>query len=280
VQAVLSVAEEKQERRRMAIALAAAGALALAGSVLIAAFLGRRSVRGLVGALARQRRFVADASHELRTPLAVLSTRAQLAERRATDARARQDLHDLRADVARLQDVLDDLLEAAEPTQGSEPRSCDAAEVAAQVVASFAAAAAEDGVALSLDTGDPPLAVAAPARTLRRTLTALLDNALRHTPSGGTVRVTVETRTQRRRPHVVLLVADTGPGMAEPEAAFSRRHRGNDDGEAGRRRYGLGLALVADAVHRNGGTVDVESGPGGTTFVIALPTVRTAPAAP
>jgi signal transduction histidine kinase len=281
VQAALSLNADHRESRRLGTALALAGGFALVCAATLGTFIGRRNVRGLVTSLAHQRRFVADASHELRTPLAVLSTRVQLAERKLEDSAAQQELTALRADIERLGDVLEDLLAAAEPGEGpAEHSPCDPAAVAGGVVATCASAAEVAGVELTLSCPDTSaLRVAGPESALRRCLVSLVDNALRHTPAGGTVILSVTAQRRGRKADVVLEVMDTGSGI-DPEvrdSLFVRRSRGAQDLEDGRRRYGLGLALVADSVHRLGGTINVASGPGGTTFTVALPSI-TAPA--
>ena len=270
VQAVLSLRVEHAERRHLITALLGAAGLALVLAALTGALLGHRTVRGLAGALSRQRRFVADASHELRTPLAVLSTRVQLFARTARDEQSRHELDALRRDVDRMGEVLDDLLSAAEPADvGGE---CDLASVVVDVVAGARAAAAEAGLHVDAEVAEAALPVRAPAATVRRALVALLDNAIRHTPPGGAVTVGAARADLARRPAVALTVSDTGPGIdpAVQATLFARRGRGGDE-TGTRRRYGLGLALLAESVQRVGGTVAVSSSPAGTTFTVTIP---------
>jgi signal transduction histidine kinase len=246
-------------------------------------------VRGLVAALRRQRQFVSDASHELRTPLTVLSTRAQVLRRRIEAAELGDrdrtlltgDIDRLLADSARLGDVVDDLLTASEPDAG-DADVVDLRETAADTVASLTPLGAERGIALALtglDGGPVPdvLEVRAEGSSVGRSLVALIDNALRHSPDGGTVTVACGTRGSR----AVLTVADQGPGIPEPlrDRLFDRFASGDRQAHdaaraAPRRRYGLGLALVADTMHRCGGEVAVASGSGGTTFTLTFPRAR------
>ena len=109
---------------------------------------------------------------------------------------------------------------------------------------------------------------------LSRCLVAVLDNAIAHSPSGGTVDVTVSTgRTRRRAATAEIRVRDRGDGIGgDPERLF-RRFARDDDGTA-HQGYGLGLALARDVASRYGGTISVESSsPHGTTMLIALPLV-------
>ena len=286
-QAAMSLGPLEHERTRLLGALLAAGALALVAAAGLGALSGRQTASGLVSALRRQRQFVADASHELRTPLTVLSTRAQLLARHLADAPLDEatraalvaDVQRLLADSAGLADVVEDLLVASEPMSGAGD-CADLAAVALEAVADLRALGTERGVVLRSTTGDfgspkegEDIAVAIGAAPLRRSLVALIDNAVRHTPQGGAVTVACGVRRGRG----VVTVSDTGPGIPEGVRArlFDRFAPGDpvDDHEvgAGRRRYGLGLALVSDTVHRFAGDLDVQTGPDGTTITLSLP---------
>jgi signal transduction histidine kinase len=102
---------------------------------------------------------------------------------------------------------------------------------------------------------------------LRRVLSALLDNALGHTPPGGSIEVWLGVPDER---HVELRIRDTGIGFpsADAERIFERFARGSDgDG----RRFGLGLALVREVVTGHGGTIAAAGRPGdGATFTLRL----------
>ncbi len=230
----------------------------------------RSAVDPLGRALASQRRFVADASHELRTPLTVLDARLQLLRRRLP-ADVLDDFDAVRDDARALNDVVTDLLADAEASAASlrSGEVVDLAEVVRRSVASLAVMADGAGVRLEADAADPA-AVAAPEAALRRVVTALVDNAVAHTPGGGTVRVTTAVAGGRAR----LTVEDTGSGITgiAPEAVFDRFARSTATETPGHRGFGLGLSLVRETVLRHGGTVAVAAtGPGGTTMRVELP---------
>jgi signal transduction histidine kinase len=260
----------RRQRDQLALALLAAELAGLAGALVAAALLARRAVAPLATALALQRRFVADASHELRTPLTVLHTRAQLLARRGRTQPAERltdQLDQLVADTRALGEVVEDLLVSAAAEHQPLPDTVvDLAEVAREVAASMAAYAQERGVELGVEAAGP-----APVRgartTLRRALTALVDNAVGHVAPGGRVRVTVRVRDGR----VLAAVADDGVGLdpAEADRLFDRFAHGT----AGvGRRFGLGLALVQHVARAHRGTVEVAGAPGqGATFTLVLP---------
>lgn len=254
----------------LAIVLGVCGVVALG---ILAWHLSRRAARPLEEALAVQRAFVADAGHELRTPLTTLGSRIQLAEHRAaTGGDVLGALADLRRDAAVMNDTLSDLLLAAEVAGGRAVERDVAVTVADAVhdaVAVIRPRADEAGVVL--DAGlDEGLRAGAERAALTRALIALLDNAVRHSPRGGTVTV----RAVRAGGAVHVRVADQGGGIADdPETLFGRFVRGTD---AAGRGFGLGLALVRDIAARYAGTVVVERTSGaGTVFLLALPVART-----
>ncbi|MCG2624664.1 HAMP domain-containing histidine kinase [Arthrobacter sp. I2-34] len=251
-------------------------ALVLAGTagILLAAAVGlysaRNAVKPLGEALARQRRFVQDASHELRTPLTILDARLQLAQRKAgQDSPAADDLARLRQDSAALARLIDDLLLMSTGGGGPAAEPVDAAATVAAAVADLQLVADQTSIALA-SPGSAPVMV--PPQLLRRMVTALVENALSHTPAGGRIRVSVRAEAGQ----VLISVADTGQGITgiDPGEIFDRFARGTGQGQA-TGSYGIGLALVREAALRHGGDVRVaHTGPDGTTIELKLPGAR------
>ena len=261
---------------------AAAGAaggdelVGLLGSGLAGAVLGgRRIVAPLGEALSRQRRFVVDASHELRTPIAQVHTRAQLIARRAARgqpaAEQRADLDRLIGTTRLLGEVVDNLLSSARlSAPGDRPvaEPVDLARWARRPRSPPRRCARGSGrVRLAVTRERRPYVVQGVPTALRRVLSALLDNALGHTPPGGSIEVWLGVPDER---HVELRVRDTGIGFpsADADRIFERFARGSDgDG----RRFGLGLALVREVVTGHGGTIAAAGRPGsGATFTLRL----------
>lgn len=274
VQVVASTREQMAELRRLLVGLGLAELAGLLLALLSAALLARRATAPLGEALTRQRQFVADASHELRTPLTQLHTRAQLLDRELRSGAAAADLADdvdqMVVGTRHLGEVIDDLLLSSQLLdQPQNVTAVDLAAVSADVVAAQAARAQAQDVELTLvpDAASPSI-VDGREPALRRVLTALVDNALSHTPAGG--HVTIELGTEAAPRRVTVVVRDDGSGFdpADAERLFARFARGHGD----HRRFGLGLALAREVITGHGGTIEAWGRPGaGAAFTIHLP---------
>ena len=181
------------------------------------------------------------------------------------------DADGLVADAKNLSEILEDLLLAADPHSDVPDQRVELAELAEQVAASGAAAAADAGVTIRC-VYDEPVAVMGSRAALRRALTSLVDNGIRHTSS----EVIIELR--RHGGSAVIEVRDDGRGI-DPELLprlFERFASGasRTPARGGRRRYGLGLALVSEIAQRHGGTVEASNAPeGGAILRLTLPAV-------
>lgn len=256
------------------------GAFAIASAGLVGWWVTRRAVRPLADALRRQRQFVADASHELRTPLAILDSRLQMFQR----SLAASDPHhaiaaELRSDSRALINVVTDLLEGIDVPLSTPATPANILKTIDAAVAAMSVLASERGVQLAGDKVDGRLFVRMPEASLHRSLTALLDNAVKHSPPGAAVTVTT-----RRTGGVVLIdVADHGPGIQgiTPDRVFDRFARSADaidGGGTARTGFGIGLALVQDTVARYGGSASVSAtSTAGTTITLRLPLETTPP---
>ncbi|AIY01659.1 histidine kinase [Arthrobacter sp. PAMC 25486] len=251
-------------------------AMILAGfaGILAAGAIGWLSARSAIAPLGRalelQRRFVQDASHELRTPLTILDTRVQLAEAKVeAGSDAARILGQVRQDTAALTATVQELLLAATGEAEGPAEPIGVVPVVQEAAASLRDVAASRGVQLeTTDDGGPRVRIQ--ANSLRRAVLGLVDNALNHTPAGGSISVAV-VRSGRG---VSITVRDTGSGITgiDPSRVFDRFAHSTNPPAGGRRSYGLGLALVREIAVAAGGTIEVsETGPGGTTMVLTLP---------
>jgi signal transduction histidine kinase len=247
--------------------------LGLIGVVLlgvVAWFAALRSVRPLADALRMQRNFVSDASHELRTPLTALSSRIQILQRRHERGEQIDDtIADLRRNATVMDDVLTDMLLAAEADAARTELPTDVAQCAESAAQSLRTMAGERAVSIVVDVDGRPTA-AIPRVTLTRLCVALLDNAMQHAPPRSAIGVSARAIGGR----VQIRVADSGPGIRpeDRDRIFERFARAGETGY--RRGFGLGLALVREVLMRYGGSVSIEAtSPTGTTFLVELPSV-------
>lgn len=221
----------------------------------------------------RKSELVSTVSHELKTPLTSIRMATHLLlEGRAGPLTPQQTelLTAAREDSDRLYSIIDDLLDMARMEEGR--RGLDLQPIALAVlledaVDAHAAAFRSKGVRLAVESHDERPVLADRAR-LRHVFANLLDNALRHTPAGGTVTVATTARGDLTE----LSVADTGEGIAEQHLphVFERFYRAADHSDGA----GLGLAIVREIVEMHGGSVAVSSRVGqGSTFRFTLRTV-------
>jgi len=214
----------------------------------------------LHGALDTQKAFVADAAHELRTPLAAVHLQAELAERARGEPERAAALASLRGGLKRATRVVEQLLSLArqDDARAEAPFArVDLAALARDVVGAHARIAAAKDVDLGAERLEA-LAVDGDAAALFALADNLVDNAVRYTPPGGQVDVSVE----RRDGAPALVVRDDGPGIPPGERAqvFQRFARGSHADAPG---SGLGLAIVRRIAERHGATVTLADGPGG-----------------
>lgn len=220
-----------------------------------------------------RRDFVANVSHELKTPLTSILGYAETLATEDVDVSTRQRFSaTIRDNARRMQRLVDDLLDLAKLESGGWTpvrESIDLRHLALNAWSSFTDAAQKKGVDFGIDMPEE-ITVNADPNALRQILDNLLDNALRHTPEGGTITVGAE----RQNGEMHLVVRDTGSGIPDTHLprVFERFYRvdpGRSRAEGG---TGLGLAIVKHLVEAQGGRVELESAIGiGTTVRINLP---------
>ena len=250
--------------------LVAGGAVVLAASFVFGFAYAGPALVPIRESLRRQREFAADASHELRTPLTVILSSVEDL-RRNPDRSARdvgESLDDIEAEAHKLTSLVDDLLLLARADSGVielRRESVDASEIAGLAMRSLRDTAERRGVSLSLEA-EPAVVNADPDR-LRELIGILVDNAIKHSPPGGAVEVTVN----RLRDRVRLHVDDQGRGIdpAHLERVFDRFWRAPDAPPGG---TGLGLAIARWIAERHAGSIRALNRPtGGARFEVTLP---------
>ena len=229
------------------------------------------ALNGLLERLGRsldiQREFVADAAHELRTPLTALRLQIQLAERAPNDSERAAAFERLKGGTERATRLVEQLLAMArsDPEAAERPLvDADLTTIARETVAEQAPIAQVKGLDLGFSSAAPAIVRGDP-ESLRVLLGNLVDNAIRYSPSGGTVDVGVASDGAS----VVLSVTDDGPGIPPDgrERVFDRFYRRASTDVTG---SGLGLAIVRQIAQRHGAIVALDSGPHGRGLKVTV----------
>ena len=223
--------------------------------------------------LVRQRRFVADASHELRTPLTSVLVNLELLAESLQGDQGEAARSALRSSQ-RMRRLVADLLLLARTDVGRviphEP--CDLAQIVVEAASELGPVSSAHEI--SLDVGQAgPISVLGARDELHRLTINLLENALRHTPTGTEIRVSTRLGDDGQ---ALLVVEDDGPGVPEHlrKTLFERFVRGAGDRGGS---FGLGLAIVRAVAESHGGSVTISStgerdgAAYGARFVVALP---------
>jgi two-component system heavy metal sensor histidine kinase CusS len=223
-------------------------------------------------AVQRIRQFTSDASHELRTPLAVIRATAELALRRERDQEGyRTSLRQIEQEAEHMTALTESLLTLARADAGGlgmTMQSIDLNQLIDSVVQQHAAVAINKGVTLRAGAAEQPARAAADEAGIRRILSILVDNALKHTPAGGTVTVSAAAGAAR----VTLTVEDTGEGISASALPhiFERFYRA-DAARGSGSGFGLGLSIAQAIAQAHGSAITVRSTPGaGARFSLAL----------
>ena len=245
-----------------ALGLAAVGGL----------YMARRAVRPIRETFGRQRAFIADASHELKTPLTLIRVDTEVLRGKLQGQDEMELAEEVLAEADRMGTILTDLLTMARLDAGAldvARKPFDLSVLIEEETERFRVRAVHEGVRLEVRVPEELLATGDPAKT-GQILAALLDNALRYTPSGGSIKV----NARRQDGMIEATVADTGPGIL-PEhlpRVFDRFYRA----ESARTRKGggtgIGLAIARGLAHAQDGELDaVTAGDGGAMFRLKLP---------
>ncbi|HEV7919662.1 MAG TPA: CHASE domain-containing protein [Thermoanaerobaculia bacterium] len=241
----------------------------------------RRSEGELQRANQAKDEFLATLSHELRTPMTAIIGWARLLGEGDLDPETTGTAIDAIQKSSRAQaQLIDDLLDVSRITAGKmhiDPRPIELAPVVAAALDSIAPAAETKGVRLERELPPRPLVVSGDAHRLQQVLWNLMTNAVKFTPRGGSVRVSLRGDNG----DAVIEVTDTGRGI-DPEFlphVFERFRQADSSMTRAYTGLGLGLAIVRHLVEMHGGSVSASSeGEGkGATFVVRLPLLSAMP---
>ena len=280
VSAVYDLNPREAQERPLIISLGLACLIGLVAATAAGALLARRAVRPLGTALALQRRFVADASHELRTPLTVLTLRAQILQGHlpgSVGPPVTDEAEQLIQDARVMSDVLDDLLLSLQLSRRPQAgQQLDLWTLTDEVTQSLQPLAVRRPISLTASRVDQRSRsfqssnVRGRPTALRRAITALVENAIAHTPAGGHVQVELGARPGM----VTICIRDDGTGLDPADASRLIQRFAQGPGSDRDRRFGMGLALVEEVARAHSGQLEVDGEPGrGATFTLVLPAV-------
>ena len=228
-----------------------------------------------------RRRLVTDIAHELRTPLSVVEGMVDGMLDGVFEP-TRENLTSIKEETALLTRLISDLRELSLAESGQLKLELAPVDITALVQRKLSQAelkAREKGVELKMPVARQIPSVEVDATRIEQVMGNLVDNAIKHTPSGGSVTVSIDLAAGNHahridRPHLVISVADTGEGIPAEHlpGVFERFYRVEDSRSRSAGGAGLGLAIVKQMVEAHGGRVWAESEPGkGSTFYVALP---------
>lgn len=277
----IAAADQVELEDRYAALIATFGGAATIALLLVAAggwLLARRSTLPAERTIAYMRRFMADAAHELRTPLTVLRNRTEIALQQAREPGAYvAALEAIEGDTQRLARIVEDLLTLARADAGERPierKRVFLDDIALDAATAMRAMAQAKGVTLSVDQFEEAVVVG-DAALLGQLVMILLDNAVKFTPAGGTVRLTVSAPQGR----ATMSVQDTGIGIPPDQIGrvFERFYRGDparthraDEGAQGG--AGLGLSIARWIADAHGAQITLASDAGeGTRATVTFP---------
>ncbi len=275
---ILNAASLRSEDIGTALLSLAGFAAAFCLFALVARLLSRAIVKPVEENMQMQKRFIADASHELKTPLSVIDANASVLEQSAGSSKW---LDYIKEQTGRMSSLVNELLqlsnlEEAKNTKQPAPREpFDAAEAVLTAALPFESVAFERNVSLETDSPDT-LPVHGSRQDLEQLAAILIDNAVKHSDEGGTVRVSLSASTSRHawkeQPVIELRVSNTGD-VIPPEALphiFERFYKADSSRTHKDNSYGLGLAIAKSLAERNGGTITVRSDNGVTEFTAEM----------
>ncbi len=240
----------------------------LAGYALVflaVAFLSNRIVRPISLSYEKQKRFITDAGHEIKTPLSVISADISVLE---MDLGENEWLSDVQKQVKRLSSLTEDLVYLARMEESSNPiRFVDfpISDVISEAAESFKAPAQTLNIKLETDI-KPLLTIKGDAKAAGRLVSILLDNAIKYSPEGGTVRLTLEKQGSNVKLGVYNKTADEIDKDSLPKL-FERFYRA-DASRSTAGGYGIGLSIASAIMEKHAGSIRAFSDDGKSLLIV------------
>ena len=219
--------------------------------------------------------FVSNVSHELRTPIANVKLYISLLTRGKPE-KYDAYLQTLRREAARLEKLIEDLLDLSRLDLGRQPivlTPTDVNQLTAQLIADRTALAASHQLLIDYRADSPLVLAQADPAMLNQVVSNLLTNAINYTPAGGVITVTTAARERDEQTWITITIHDTGPGISPHDRTrlFERFFRGEAGRKSGAPGTGLGLAISAQIMSKLNGSITLDSPPGdGAAFTVWL----------
>ncbi len=220
-----------------------------------------------------QRQFVSDAAHELRTPLTIVQSELEVAlTKPRSPPEYRAVLKSSQQEVARLSSLTEHLLLLARHDDGkaiAKFEQLDLTDLVSKVLAAHRSAIKNKALKLAFNPPEMNLEVKGDPLTLPSLFNNIVDNAVKYTPSGGAISVTIKQQDA----NAIVEIADTGIGIAPDfQGKIFDRFTRADISRGETKGFGLGLAICRSIAESHNGTISVVSSPGqGSTFAVVLP---------
>lgn len=218
--------------------------------------------------------FISGISHDLRTPLSIINVRVYMLSKQLNNPDMTQRLDDILDQVKQLDNLINNMLTILrlDKSPSLELSPLDLVPFLSDLRANFEPLAEAKQLDLTFNNDNKSLPIKADKDNLRRAFANLIENAIRYTPEGGTIRITADLQPEQQE--IVCTVQDSGMGIVPENLPhiFTRYYRAKNAEAATKQGVGLGLAIVRKIIEMHDAKIMVQSQPDeGTTFSLRFP---------
>lgn len=239
-------------------------------SYVVARSIAGQTVKPVERGFAKQKQFISDAGHELKTPLTVIGANAELLENEIGDNKW---LGYIRSEAARMNDLVLNLLTLAKLDNAEDAQrvysSFDLSKTVEGMAMTFESVAFENGVQLDTDI-DADVTFVGNQAEIRQLASILIDNAIKHSKSGGTITVALKKGKAKGKNRFSVSNEGEAIPLSEREKIFERFYRVDEARTGSENRFGLGLAIAKSITENHKGSISVDCMDGVTTFTALL----------
>ena len=260
----IDISESRAMLWNLFLTFSLVGLITLTVIFLLSLYLANRSIRPVEESLKRQKQFVSNASHELKTPLAIIYSNLEALLSNGEDIVNNQTkwIGYIQKEITGMEKLISDMLYLAKTEESSENIPVDLSNVVEHAATAMEALLFEKNITLDLEI-TPEIIVTGDLSKLTQLARILMDNAAKHTQSGGAIAVKLS-----RKKSTVLTVKNTGTGISPKDLPhiFERFYRATDRTDG----TGLGLAIAKSIVESLNGTITATSDKDTVTFEVVL----------